>query len=300
VDQDSLKPDTRFQLASLSKTFTAVGVLKLMEEGKLKLKDLLTDFFPELPFKKVTVEMLLSHRSGIPNYVNLFGDMAVAKDLHPDNKELIGWLANTERRYIDRPGRNFSYSNSNYALLASIIEKVSGMTYSNYMRAKIFDPLGMKDTWLITDSTEEALKNRAWSYTPQWEKKPADNFDGVLGDKGIFSTVDDLLKWYNALTGYKVLSKETIESAWKPRSFEKPGARNYGYGFRMLGDHDTDKVVFHNGWWNSYNSLFYIQPYHKFVVIVLGNKYNPDIYDIHQAVAVMSSRKPDPKVKLGF
>lgn len=296
--KDSLNADSKFQIASLSKTFTAVAVLKLMEEGKLKLTDLVTQYFPELPFKKVTIAMLLSHRSGIANYVNVYDDKVIKENLYPTNEELMKWMKKFKRRYISTPNKYFEYSNTNYVLLAAIIEKVSGETYNAYMHKYIFDPLNMKDTWVITDSNSAAFQNRTTSYSPLWQRKDADYFDKVVGDKGIFSTVNDLYKWYDGLVNYKILRQETIDSAWMPRSKEKKGIKNYGYGFRMLCYNDTTKIIYHNGWWNSYNSLFYINPKLKYVIIVLGNKFNNDIYNIQSASQIMNEAKSDEDDKL--
>ncbi|MCX6190413.1 MAG: serine hydrolase [Bacteroidetes bacterium] len=296
--KDSLNLDTKFQIASLSKTFTAVAILKLMEQGKLQLTDLLTDYFPALPFKKVTIAMLLSHRSGIANYVNVYSDKVIKGNLFPNNNELMDWLKSFDKKYISRPGKSFNYSNTNFVLLAAIIEKVSGLSYAQFLHENLFEPLQMSNSWVSTDSNAEAYLNRTTSYSAFWKKKQADNFDYVVGDKGIYSTVKDLYKWYDGLMNYKILKQETIDSAWTPRSKERKGVKNYGYGFRMLCYNDSDKVIYHNGWWNSYNSLFYINPKLKYVIIVLGNKYNSDIYDIHSAFKIMNEVKNSNEYKL--
>jgi CubicO group peptidase (beta-lactamase class C family) len=285
---DSLKSDAKFQIASLTKTFTAVAILELMEQGKLKLTDLLTQYFPELPFKNVTIAMLLSHRSGIANYVNVYDDKVIKENLHPTQAELFEWFKTFDRRFISAPGKNFDYSNTNFVLLAGIIEKVSGVSYNTFLHKNIFEPLKMLDTWIANDSDQLAYVNRTISYDAFWRKKEADYFDNVVGDKGIYSTVDDLYKWYDGLVNCKILKQETLDLAWTPRSLEKKGIRNYGYGFRMMCYNDSEKVIYHNGWWNSYNSLFYINPKFKYVIIVLGNKYNSDIYDIHSAFKIMN------------
>ncbi len=296
--KDSLNLDTKFQIASLSKTFTAVAILKLMEEGKLKLTDFVTQYFPELPFKKVTIAMLLSHRSGIANYVNVYSSKVIKENLYPDNKTILEWLKTWSRKYISPPGRSFNYSNTNYVLLASIIEKITGESYNVYLHKTIFEPLKMNDSWVSMDSSAQAYLNRTISYNAFWKKKEEDNFDRVLGDKGIYSTVKDLYKWYDGLVNYRILKEATLDSAWMPRSKERKGIKNYGYGFRMMCYSDTDKIIYHNGWWNSYNSLFYINPKQHYVIIVLGNKYNSNIYDIHSVFEIMKEEKKLQEDKL--
>jgi CubicO group peptidase (beta-lactamase class C family) len=296
--RDSLTSKSRFQIASLTKTFTAVAVLKLVEEGKVKLTDLITDYFPELPFRKVTIAMLLSHRSGIANYVNVYDEKVIRENLYPDNAMVHQWFETFDRRHISTAGRSFNYSNTNYVLLADLIEKVSGESYGSFLKRNIFAPLEMNDTWLGLDTIPEAIVNRTNSYSPAWKKVQPDYFDGVVGDKGIYSTTADLLKWYNGLIHAKVIKQETLDSAWLPRSHEKKGVRNYGYGFRMLCYSDTDKVVYHNGWWDSYNSLFYINPKLEYVIIVLGNKYNADIYNVQSVFNIMNGTDELEREKL--
>lgn len=295
--KDSLTTETRFQLASLSKTFTAVAVLKLMEDGFIHLNDKITDYFPSLPFRNVTIEMLLDHRSGIANYVNIYGDQVENQNLYPDNNDILRWLEKCPRKFIDLPGRNFSYSNTNYLLLASLIEKVTCTSFSEYLHKNILEPLGMSNTYLLTDSTEEAIGNRASCYTALWKPVKMNHLDRVVGDKGVYSTITDLYKWYEGLTHYKILKKETLDEAWKPRSFESRGQRNYGYGFRMTVS-DSEKVVYHNGWWNSCNTLFYMNPKRDYVIIVLGNKYNNDVYNIHNTVEIMNESLNDDNEKM--
>ena len=149
----------------------------------------------------------------------------------------------------------------------------------------------MTNTWVSTDVDERAYTNRTTSYSATWKKKDKDNFDDVVGDKGIYSTVTDLYKWYDGLVHYKILSQSTLDTAWVPRSKEKKGIKNYGYGFRMMCYNDSSKVVYHNGWWKGYNSLFYINPKLDYVVIVLGNKYNGDIYNIKTVKEIMNEEK---------
>src|SRR6478735_1263778 len=143
---------SRFQLASMTKTFTAVAVLKLMEEKKLSLEDSLQKFFPEFPYKGITIKMLLSHRSGLPYYAYAFQDSTRYGQYGPDNAEVLQWFIKVKPDPYDKPDKGFSYNNTNYMLLALIIEQVSGMTYSDYIRKKICIPLGMKNTFVFDPS----------------------------------------------------------------------------------------------------------------------------------------------------
>ncbi len=148
-EKDSLRVDHAFQLASLSKPFTAVAVLKLYEANKLDLQDSIQHFFPDFPYHNVTIQELLSHRSGLPNYTYAFMDSVRHGQKYPPNTTVMHWFAAvkpTPTRY-GYPGRSFSYSNTNYLVLAAIVEKVSGVSFEQYLRKHIFVPLGMKHTF---------------------------------------------------------------------------------------------------------------------------------------------------------
>ncbi len=287
---DSLTIDAKFQLASLSKTFTAIATLKLIQEEKISLNDTLQKFFPELPYPDITVQMLLSHRSGLPYYAYAFEDSARRVKYNPNNAEIINWLVSSHPARYNYPNRGFSYNNTNYMLLASIIEQVSGMTYDAYIRREICEPLGMRDTWVITTPNDSININRTCGHE-RWGKVPFDYFDNVVGDKGVYSTVDDLYKWYLALNSNCLLNYEMLQKAFTPYSNEHYGLKNYGLGFRMILDKKTKKpkYIYHNGWWKGYNSLFWFIPETQTVIIILGNVRNRVVYDIKSIVKVLEN-----------
>lgn len=294
--RDTLVDDSKFQLASLSKTFTAVGTLKLIELGKLKFEDTIQKFYPDFPYHGITIRELLSHRSGLPNYQYAFDDSMKVnfykkEKPYPSNATIMHWFATvkpTPRAY-NIPGRGFSYSNTNYMVLASIIEKVSGKSYEEYIHATIFEPLGMHQTFVATTKNELFNQHKTAGY--QWNRRiPKDYYDDVVGDKGIYSTIGDLFRWYRALNGDCVLQKKTLQEAFVPRSFEKKGAKNYGYGFRMmLGDDNQPEFIYHSGWWKGYNTMFWFSPKDEYVIIMLGNKYNKTVYRVKELIDVLRS-----------
>ncbi|MCK8492313.1 beta-lactamase family protein [Spirosoma sp. RP8] len=294
--RDTLVDDSKFQLASLSKTFTAVGTLKLIELGKLKFEDTIQKFYPDFPYHGITIRELLSHRSGLPNYQYAFDDSMKVnfykkEKPYPSNATIMHWFATvkpTPRAY-NIPGRGFSYSNTNYMVLASIIEKVSGKSYEEYIHATIFEPLGMHQTFVATTKNELFNQHKTAGY--QWNRRiPKDYYDDVVGDKGIYSTIGDLFRWYRALNGDCVLQKKTLQEAFVPRSFEKKGAKNYGYGFRMmLGEDNQPEFIYHSGWWKGYNTMFWFSPKDEYVIIMLGNKYNKTVYRVKELIDVLRS-----------
>lgn len=287
--KDTLTSDSRFQLASLSKPFTAVAVLKLIQEGRVSLDDSVQRFFPDFPYHGVKVDMLLSHRSGLPNYIYSFNDSVRHGRKYPDNLDILDWYAKvvpTPQPY-NRPGRSFNYCNTNYCVLAAIVEKVTGDSFGKYLNSQIFTPLGMQNTYLVTDTTIAATKNRTdgHQYGRRLDK---DYYDEVVGDKGLYSTTADIYRFYNGLTKGLILEKKMLDEAFKPRSFERDGIRNYGYGFRMhIKEDHSPRFIYHGGWWKGYNTMLWVVPEDDAVIIVLGNTYNRSTYDLRELLEVV-------------
>lgn len=289
--------DTRFQLASITKTFTAIGIMQLVEQQKLKLTDTVDRFFPDFPYPNITIFSLLTHRSGLPFYQYTFDEKVRKENLYPLNSTIMQWLGNTlpVPPKFNEPDRFFSYNNTNFLILASIIEKVSGLNYATYMSQHIFKPLGMSQSFVVLPNTDLSQKNIAKGH--QWGHPLAkDYYDFVYGDKGIYTTMADLVKYYKGLTNNKLLKQKTLNEMWQPRSFEKKGTRNYGYGFRLKTD-ENNKVtaVFHTGWWKGFNTIFYMIPNDGILVIALGNKYSHADYDIKSIINVLQNKPVDYK-----
>jgi CubicO group peptidase (beta-lactamase class C family) len=293
--EDSIKNNlhSKFQLASLSKTFTAVAIMKLAEEGKIGLDYTVKDYFPSFPYDGVTIRSLLCHRSGLPFYQYTFDKLVRANEKYPTNQEMMEWFAtaNPTPPMFNHPDHFFSYNNTNYAILAAIVEKVSGLSFEQFMRQRIFLPLGMKESFIITSPNDSLNLNRTHGY--QFGKRLAkDYYDDITGDKGVYSTVEDLLKWYNSIKNAKILSKESLKEMFLPRSFEYPGLRNYGYGFRLWVDaqQQTD-YIYHTGWWKGYNTIMFFDLREDFVIILLSNKYNRTVYNIKDLIQIMHNGK---------
>jgi CubicO group peptidase (beta-lactamase class C family) len=190
-----------------------------------------------------------------------------------------------------RPNTRFKYCNTNFVVLARIIEEVTEMPYASFMSTYFFEPLGMNNTF-IYNPDNGLPSNAAISYKYNWVREPDMFADGVNGDKGIYSTVRDMYRWDQSFYNNTILSNETIEMAYGPCSFERPGVKNYGLGWRMLCYPNGNKIVYHNGWWHGNNTVFYRFIKENMTIIVLGNKYNQSIY--RQAPIVYSIVKGKP------
>jgi CubicO group peptidase (beta-lactamase class C family) len=272
--KDSLTRHSAFHIASVSKTFTAMATLKLAQMGKLSLDDDVKKFLPAFPYENVRVKDLLSHRSGLPNYLYFMDKLGWDTKQHVTNKDVLDYLVKFKPP-ATRPNTHFTYCNTNYALLGLIIEKASGETYADFLKQQFFTPLHMDDTyvWNIDDSATAMP-----SYDYRGRQEAFTFLDCGFGDKNIYSTPEDLLKWDQALYTNEIISKEMLEKAYTPYSNEKPGIRNYGYGWRMNVYPDGRKIIYHNGWWHGNNAVFIRMIQDSVTIIVLGNKYNSNIY----------------------
>lgn len=272
-----LTDSSSFQLASVSKTFTGMATLWLMEQQRLKLDDTIQQYFPDFPYMGITIRMLLNHRSGLPNYLYFCDSLVQDKKQFLTNDEIIRLMIAHKPRLQHQPGTHFQYCNTNYMLLAAIIEKISGQPYATFMEQTFFGPLGMGNTF-VYDPTRAPRPHQTISHKYNGQAEPDTNLDGVEGDKGIYSTVQDMLKWDQALYSGKLLKPETLKEAYTPYSNERPGIRNYGLGWRLMIYPDSTKIVYHNGWWRGNNTVFYRFIQDTSTLIILGNRYNRAIY----------------------
>lgn len=274
--KDSITPTTPFHLASVSKTITAMAVLKLVQDGKIRMNDPLSVYFPQFPLPDITVRSLMNHRSGLPNYVHYMERLGWDKKRAITNQDVLDFLV---ARHADidiaTADRGFSYSNTNYALLALLIEKVSGQTYGQFLHTSFFEPLGMKNTYAFTiaDSARSLP-----SYFHNGRQYAFDFLDLVYGDKNIYSTARDMLKFDQALNSGKFVNKLLLDSAYSPYSFEKPGTHNYGLGWRMLLLKNGKKVIYHNGWWHGNRTSFYRLIDENVAIIAFCNNDSKMIY----------------------
>ena len=283
--KDSINASTSLHIASVSKTFTAMAVLKLQEMGKINIEDSVTHFFPDFNYPGVTIKTLLNHRSGLPNYLYFMEDAGWNKDSAIENKDVLQWLILKKGmlKNIASPNKRFTYCNTNFALLALIIEKVSGQTYPHFMQENIFDPLGMKNTFVHFKGDN---KIRSKSFDWRGREIPDNFLDDVYGDKNIYSTPRDLLIWDRALSDTVFLTAKSLELAYTPYSNEKPGIKNYGLGWRMNNYEYGKKIIFHNGWWHGNNAAFIRVLKDDATIILISNRYARAVYKAKNLVNI--------------
>ena len=276
--QENLNLNSSFQLASVSKTITGLATLLLIDNGYLSLEDTIGKFIPKFPYKNIKIKHLLSHRSGLPNYMYFVKDYILQQDTILSNQDIINLLISKIPEKSFEPDTKFAYCNTNYAILASIIEKVSNVPFKEFIEEQIFKPLKMDNTFFLNPNDSTLRPNQTRGYVGNWNEVSIDMLDGVFGDKGVYSTVDDMYKFDQALYTDQLISIDLMNEAKKPRSFEKPGAKNYGYGFRLLEYEDKSWAVFHHGWWHGYNTSFFRIPSQNITIIILCNKFNRQVY----------------------
>lgn len=278
LHRDSLKINSVFELASVSKTFTSTAIMMLVEDGKIRLNQRVKDFYPDFPYDSITVKMLLTHRSGMMNYVYFVDDLWKAQKKNErigiTNQDVMKLIAENKPHPYSKPDKRFHYNNSNFMVLAAIIEKVSGKKYSEFMAENIFKPLGMKNTAVYSKAEYDKIPVDVVGHDRTWRRSVAQNFlDGPVGDKGVYSTIHDLYLFDRAMRKARLLKPATMDSVYAPRNEMQRGHFNYGYGWRTFQNSDH-KVVYHTGWWHGFRHIYLRQLDKDITIILLSNLTN--------------------------
>lgn len=276
-------PTTKFRLGSVTKQFTAAAILQLQERGLLNVKDALKKFIPDYPHgDSITVHHLLNHTSGIANFTSMIS----YKEFMRQAATLEETIGRFKKEPLDfTPGTQYNYSNSNYVLLAYIIEKVSGETYEHYIRTHIFEPLGMKDSGY--DNAETLLPNRASGYRPENGGLANASFIDMsipAGAGGLYSTTEDLYKWDRALYTEKILKKQSLDAMFTP------GLDHYGYGWAIFDK--PRKLVTHSGGINGFMTNISRFPDDDVCIIVLGNSESSESVNITNSLSAILFGNP--------
>ncbi len=191
------------------------------------------------------------------------------------------------------PDQRYKYSNTGYAVLASVVEKISGLAFSEFMRQHVFSPLGMRNTFVFNPKTVNPIRFQTTGYNKNRTLAHDDFLSGVVGDKGIFSTVEDMFKWDQALYTESVVKQATLKEAFTPLSYDYKHGSDYGYGWRIETVEDGTTVLYHAGWWRGYNSLIVRRLEDKTCIIVLSNKVNWSFRNIGRMMGIIDSSRFD-------
>lgn len=281
---DKINSSTSFHLASVSKTFTAMATLMLFDSKSLSIDQPVSAFLPGFPYPNITVRNLLNHRSGLPNYIYFTEDLGWDTKNTLTNADMLQlMISNSALLKVGRPNAYFDYCNTNYALLALVIEKVSSLSFSAYLGETIFKVLGMDNSFVFSmDKSEKVLP----SFKFNNQKEPFMFLDAIYGDKNIYSTPRDMMKWDMALYDTAFISEKIRTEAFNGYSYERKGIKNYGLGWRLYEMPSGKKIIYHNGWWHGNNTVFSRLPQDSTAIIVLGNKFNRSIYQAKRIAGI--------------
>jgi len=310
-DKTAILPETPIHLASISKTFTGMAALKLWEQEKLDLKAPVTKYLANFPYKEVTIEQLLSHRSGLPDYT-YFMEPNKYKTIKVKNKrgrwvkklklikaetpfrqglyinqDVLDYMVTKRPAPAAMPNRVFKYCNTNFVVLALIIEKITGQDFPTYMAETIFKPLKMENTYVFS---AKSIDKYTPSYNARMVPYKIEKYDCIYGDKNVYSTARDMYLWDKALTEGSYVKESTLEMAYQPQSPINKYHHNYGLGWRILAKPNEERLVYHNGWWHGNNTVFTRLISESATIIILGNKFNRSIYKGKEIASVFTGK----------
>ncbi|MDA3942836.1 MAG: serine hydrolase [Bacteroidetes bacterium] len=276
--RDSLTIDSQFELASVSKMFTAAAIMLLKQDGLLDYDTDIRKYIPEWPYEGVTVRLLLNHRSGLSRYQSLAHEEWKDKTIPLTNEKMIALFVEYQPSPYFKPNRGFHYCNTNYALLASVVERVSGMPFEDFMEKRLFRPLGMTHSKIYNMRNDTVVSAYIDLGVPGYDHRGwrpirvrNDYLNGVMGDKNMFSTVGDLYRFNLALDYGTLIGDSLLKEAFTPGSpRHRRRADNYGFGWRIRGN--ADSTVYHYGWWKGFRSFFLRDMQQQKTLIVLTNK----------------------------
>lgn len=302
---ESLNENYAFDLASVTKQFTAAGIVILNERGKLTLDDPISKHIAELSFYEgVTIRHLLHHTGGLPDYMDLFGAVLDKPEIIT-NDDIVNFFSTKRPTVAFVPGTKWRYSNTGYALLATIIERVSGKKYGDFLALNIFNPLNMTNTFVYQRRfLPQETQNYAYAYVYSdslnalvlpdelEEYSYARLFDGVVGDGGLSSSVLDLLKWDRALYTNKLISAEGRKEMFSPAILADGSSFDYGFGWDLSSSLEFGKVVSHAGGWAGYRTFFERHIDNDKTIVILFNHKDSEV--IHTAIRYLLYGLPIP------
>lgn len=279
--KEKLKNNTAYNLASVTKQFTCMGIMLLKERGDLSYEDDIQKYIPELPYMGITIRNLMNHTSGLPDYIRLFSQKwdttatEPAKKKIATNDDVIEMLKQYNLPLLFKPGEQWRYSNTGYIMLASIVARASGEEFDQFMKKNIFEPLKMENTLVYSKFKDQKMAHRAYGFRLSLDGSEhllndVGFLDGVAGDGAIYSTTEDLFKWDQALYAEKLIKGETLEEAFKPVTLKNDSTVYYGFGWGI--DTTGNKIaVRHTGGWVGFRTIIVRELEDKNTVVLLSN-----------------------------
>lgn len=273
-------PATNYRLASVTKQFTAAAILLLAQDDKLELSDRASKWLPSLPksAQRITLHQLLTHTSGLIDYEDLMAD---GETMQVHDAGVLKLIESKDSLYF-ASGTNYRYSNTGYSLLALIVEKVSGQPFATFLHDRIFVPLGMTHTVAHQDGVD-VVSNRAYGYMMKngaWTRHDQSTTSAVLGDGGIYSSVDDMVKWDAAQYDSRLLGEQWRLLAFTPHTTTDLPDVSYGFGWRITGE-----TLWHSGESAGFRNVIVRFPARKLTVVILTNRDNGEPYKAALAIA---------------
>lgn len=306
--QEKLNENSIFELASVSKQFTAMAIAILKEKGKLNYDDKISKFIPELShYQNITIRNLIHHTGGLPDYMELMYNH-FDKSKIATNRDVIALFAQQKPAVLFEPNTKYEYSNTGYALLASIIEKASGMSYKDYLNKAIFAPLKMNNTFVYNRRyAPKKIDNYAFGYLYDNSGKPIlpDDLedtkmvvwlDGIVGDGTVNSTVNDLLRWDRALYTNTLLSKNGMDELFQVATLNDGTKTQYGFGWMIDNNADFGKTVSHGGGWPGYKTYIERHIDNDKTIIFLQNQ--DEVSNPTKSIRSILYNKPLPVAKV--
>lgn len=285
---EKITASTPIHLASVSKVLTCIAILRLVQQDNIVLDQKVTDWLPSFPYKNTTIRTLLNHRSGLQHYVNFARLMKKRWNRQKilSNQDVYELLVENKFRLITPNDTHFDYCNTNYIILALIIEKATGLNYQKAMQELVFKPLGMKNTYVFNYTTDRETASKSYRGNTIF---PWDQFDNLYGDKNIYSTPRDLVKFDLGTYSPDFIKPELLQEAYFGYSSGKikNPIKDYGLGMRIRYlPPNGEKMIYHNGWWHGNNTSFIPVRKDTVTVVCLGNKYSNRPY---AALSMVSS-----------
>jgi CubicO group peptidase (beta-lactamase class C family) len=290
--QHTVHSYTALHLASVSKVLTATAILRLVDQGKLNLDDKIQKTLPTFPYAEISLRMLLNHRSGLPKYEyftdkdSIWGRSKILK-----NKDILMLLNKYKFPLYFEPDGKFTYTNTNFAILALVIERVTKKSYPKAMKDLIFKPLHMRHSFVFEYPKDRY--RRSQSYRSDFKKESFTNLDAIYGDKNIYSTPRDMLKYDLAMYNDEFLSAKLKEEMYCGYSYERHGVNNYGLGIRLKEWENGSRLLYHHGWWHGNTSTYVTMKSDTVTIIGLSNKYSRRIYHLNKLGEVFRSQNGD-------